>query len=143
MKIERVFVLRFEGSKRIPYGVPEFLSEEEASDFLSHVQSELSEGAAQYFATCCTQRLPADSDDADDGDAADREKVLTFSRNPSARVRRLGIIASRLRVMGLNIFAVKARNAEMDVVGQQVQRGGQEWPPDEPEPPQKRRERQR
>ena len=36
MKIQRVFVLRFNDGRRIPYGVPEFLSEDEAEDFLAH-----------------------------------------------------------------------------------------------------------
>lgn len=46
MKIQRVFVLRFNDGRRIPYGVPEFLSEEEAEDFLAHVRGEISEGGS-------------------------------------------------------------------------------------------------
>ena len=124
MKIERVFVLRFDDGRRIPYGVPEFLSEDEAKDFLAHVQSELSEGAAAYFVTCCQEVLrvsgqdDAGDEDEDDEEAAQadwgRERVreISFAEDPSARVRRLELVANALRRRGLRIIAVRAREAE-------------------------------
>ena len=128
MKIERVFVLRFDDGQRIPYGVPEFLSEDEAADFLAHVQGELGEGAATYFATCCQgagQGADADhaGDDDDDDDDAEPERGLgrgreiSFVDDPSERVRRLEFIANNLRKLGLKIFASRMRQVE--VIAQQ------------------------
>lgn len=113
MKIERVFVLRFEDGGRMPYGVPEFLSEDEAADFLAHVQDELSDGAAAYFASCCQEapgprrRLAGQAEDGDDG-GAERSRDLRFGRDPSERVRRLEARAELLRKEGLRSFAIKA-----------------------------------
>ncbi len=136
MKIERVFVLRFDDGGRIPYGVPEFLSEDEAEDFLAHVQSELREGAATYFATCCQEgtwvpRVPGqedagDEDEDDEGGAqAERSRgrfrEISFAQDPSARVRRLEFVANALREMGLKIQVVRAREAEA-LVEQERQR---------------------
>lgn len=128
MKIERVFVLRFDDGQRIPYGVPEFLSEDEAADFLAHVQGELSEGAATYFATCCqdaVQSLDSEpaGDDDDNDDHAEPERgfgkarAISFADDPTERVRRLEFAANLLRKLGLNIFASRARQVE--VVAQQ------------------------
>jgi len=130
MKIERVFVLRFDDGGRIPYGVPEFLSEDEAKDFLAHVQGELSEGAAAYFATCCQEgiRVPGQDVAGDDEQEDDEEPVqadrsrgrvreISFAEDPSARVRRLERVANGLRRLGLQLQAVRARQVE--VVAQQ------------------------
>ena len=115
MKIERVFLLRFDDGRRIPYGVPEFLSEEEAKDFLGHVQGELDEGAARYFENCCqdlAQRPPGEDDDDDDEAVRDRE--LTFSHHPTDRVRRLEFVADGLRRLGTQSLAARAlREAEI------------------------------
>nr|MDQ2734369.1 hypothetical protein [Pseudomonadota bacterium] len=121
MKIERVFVLRFDDGQRIPYGVPEFLSEDEAADFLAHVQGELSEGAATYFATCCQGAVqgsnadPAGGDDDDDDDdqveperGFGRAREISFVDDPTERVRRLEFAANAPRRLGLKIFAIRA-----------------------------------
>ena len=133
MKIERVFVLRFDDGGRIPYGVPEFLSEDEAEDFLAHVQGELGEGAAAYFATCCQEgtRAPGQDDvgNEDEGDeeaaqakrSRGRVREISFAEDPSARVRRLEFVANALREMGLKIQVVRAREAEA-LVQQERQR---------------------
>ncbi len=124
MKIERVFVLRFDDGQRIPYGVPEFLSEDEAADFLAHVQGELSEGAATYFATCCqgaVQSSDADpaGDDDDDDDHVEpergfgRAREISFADDPTERVRRLEAVANTLRERGLKILAVRAHEVEV------------------------------
>lgn len=120
MKIERVYVLRFDDGRRIPYGVPEFLSEDEAADFLAHVQGELSEGAAAYFATCCqgaVQSSDADHGGDDDDDVEPergrgRAREISFADDPTERVRRLDLVANALRRRGLRIIAVRAREAE-------------------------------
>ncbi len=127
MRIERVFVLRFDNGQRIPYGVPEFLSEDEAADFLAHVQGELSEGAATYFATCCQGAVQSsDADPAGDDDDDDhvepergfgRAREISFADDPTERVRRLEFAANTLRKLGLKIFASRARQVE--VVAQQ------------------------
>jgi len=123
MKIERVFVLRFDDGQRIPYGVPEFLSEDEAADFLAHVHGELDEGAATYFATCCqgaVQSSKADQadDDDDDDDAAPerglgRSREISFANDPTERVRLLEVAANALREQGLKSLAVRAREVEI------------------------------
>ncbi len=123
MKIERVFVLRFDDGQRIPYGVPEFLSEEEAADFMAHVQGELNEGAATYFATCCQGALQSsEADQADDDDDDDdveperglgRSREISFAEDPSERVRRLEAVANTLRERGLKILAVRAHEVEV------------------------------
>lgn len=122
MKIERVFVLRFDDGQRIPYGVPEFLSEDEAADFLAHVQGELSEGAATYFATCCqgaVQSSDADPAGDDDDDHVEpergfgRARAISFADDPSERVRRLEAVATTLRERGLKILAVRAHEVEV------------------------------
>jgi len=115
MKIERVFLLRFDDGQRIPYGVPEFLSEDEAADFLGYVQGELNEGAATYFATCCqgaVQSSEADQADDDDDDVAPerglgRSREISFAEDPSERVRRLEAVANTLREWGLKSLAVR------------------------------------
>ena len=123
MKIERVFVLRFDDGQRIPYGVPEFLSEGEAADFLAHVQGELSEGAATYFATCCQGAVQSsDADPAGDDDDDDhvepergfgRARAISFADDPTERVRRIEFAANILRKLGLKIFASRARQVEV------------------------------
>jgi len=124
MKIERVFVLRFDDGQRIPYGVPEFLSEDEAADFLAHVQGELSDGAATYFATCCQgawQGADTDhaGDDDDDDDDAEPERGLArareirFADDPTERVWLLEVAANALRQQGLKSLAVRAREVEI------------------------------
>ena len=131
MKIQRVFVLRFDDGQRIPYGVPEFLSEDEAADFLAHVQGELSEGAATYFVTCCQgalQRFEADqADDDDDDDDAEPERGLgrgreiRFADDPTERVWLLEVAANALRERGLKSLAVRAREVEVAQKEQQRQ----------------------
>jgi len=130
MKIERVFVLRFDDGQRIPYGVPEFLSEDEAADFLAHVQGELGEGAATYFATCCQGAGPSSkadqADDDDDGDddakpewGLGRGREISFADDPTERVWLLEVAANALREQGLKSLAVRAREVE---IAQQRQR---------------------
>lgn len=121
MKIERVFLLRFDDGQRIPYGVPEFLSEEEAEDFLAHVQGELSEGAARYFATCCQgikKRLEGDEEDDDVEAEQSRgmEREISFADEPTARMRRLEAYANYLRKQGLRSLERRAaqRQAELE-----------------------------
>lgn len=130
MKIERVFVLRFDDGQRIPYGVPEFLSEDEAADFLAHVQGELSEGAAAYFATCCQEvRQRPEGEEGDDGEDDDdeaerdrgRAREIRFGEDPTERVRRLEFVANALRKLGLQHQAFRARQAEV-VAAQERQR---------------------
>lgn len=130
MKIERVFVLRFDDGQRIPYGVPEFLSEDEAADFLAHVQSELSEGAATYFASCCqgagqsSEGEWADDDDDDDVEperGLGRGREIRFAEDPSERVRQLEAMANTLRERGLKLLAVRAREVEVAQREQQRQ----------------------
>lgn len=118
MKIQRVFVLRFNDGRRIPYGVPEFLSEDEAEDFLAYVQGEISEGAAGYFDACCREmpkrvgtRAGQGADaSGDTGGAAERE--IRFAAKPTERVRRLEAYANGMYRDGLRSFALRA--AERD-----------------------------
>lgn len=125
MKIERVYVLRFDDGQRISYGVPEFLSEDEAADFLAHVQGELSEGAATYFATCCQGAVQSsgadhagdDDDDVEPERGRGRVREISFADDPTERVRRLEAAANTLRERGLKTLAIKAR--EVEVVAQQ------------------------
>ena len=128
MKIERVFVLRFDDGQRIPYGVPEFLSEDEAKDFLAHVQGELSEGAATYFATCCQGALQSsnadhagdDDDDAEPERGLGRGREISFADDPTERVWLLEVAANALREQGLKSLAVRAR--EVEIAQRQQQR---------------------
>jgi len=132
MKSERAFVLRFNDGSRIPYGVPDFMSEEEAADFLAHVRSELVEGAAQYFEQCCE---PAKTD-ASDGKASDNQKSsgprigpprlergLSFSDNPSAETLRLEERLIQLRWLGQASLAVRMRqrDAEAEIERQRME----------------------
>lgn len=132
MKAERVFVLRFNDGSRVPYGVPDFMSEEEAADFMAHVLSELVEGAAQYFEHCCE---PANAE-VSDGKASGNKKSsgprigqprlergLTFSDHPSAETLRLEERLNQLRWLGQASLAVRAkqRDAEVEVERQRLE----------------------
>ena len=131
MKSERAFVLRFNDGSRIPYGVPDFMSEEEAADFMAHVRSELVEGAAQYFEQCCE---PAKAE-ASDGKASGKkssgprigqprlERGLSFSDHPSAETLRLEERLNHLRWLGQASLAVRARqrDAEAEVERQRLE----------------------
>ena len=118
MKAERVFVLRFDDGSRIPYGVPDFMSEEEAADFLAHVRSELAEGAAQYFEQCCEPAKAEGSDSkASGGQRMGQprlERSLTFSDNPSAETLRLEERVNHLRWLGQASLEVRARQRDAE-----------------------------
>lgn len=129
MKAERVFVLRFDDGSRIPYGVPDFMSEEEAADFLAHVRSELAQGAAQYFEQCCEPAKAQGSDSkAGDGKASGGprlgqprlERSLTFSDNPSAETLRLEERVNQLRWLGQASLDVRARQREAEVEAERL-----------------------
>ncbi len=130
-------MLRFDDGKRIPYGVPEFLSEEEAEDFQAHVQGELSEGAATYFATCCQgvqKRLAGEEGDDEDDDveaeqSRGQERDISFADKPTARVRRLEAYANYLRKVGLQSLERKAarRQAELEAASQTAALSPTHW----------------
>ena len=129
MKAERVFVLRFDDGSRIPYGVPDFMSEEEAADFLAHVRSELTQGAAQYFEQCC-EPAKAEGSDGKVGDskasAGQRlgrprlDRSLTFSDHPSAETLRLEERANQLRWLGQASLDVRARQRAAEIEAQRL-----------------------
>jgi len=137
MKAERVFVLRFNDGSRVPYGVPDFMSEEEAADFLAHVRSELVEGAAQYFEQCCEPTKAEASDGKASGKGSGPrigqprlERGLTFSDHPSAETLRLEERLNQLRWLGQASLAVRARqrDAEAEVERQRLEQGLQLQP---------------
>ena len=128
MKIERVFVLRFESGARLPWGVPEFMSEDEAADFLAYVQSELEDGGARYFEECCTghRKRLGSVDDDDEPLGRNRAIALGFSARPSAQTQRLERVATGLLKMGQEFQAISARReAERRVEAARVQEGQQ------------------
>ena len=122
MKAERVFVLRFNDGSRIPYGVPDFMSEEEAADFLAHVRSELLEGAAQYFEQCCEPMKAEASDGKASGKKGSGQRIgkprldrsLTFSDNPSIETLRLEERVNQLRWLGQASLEVRARQRDAE-----------------------------
>lgn len=129
MKAERVFVLRFDDGARIPYGVPDFMSEEEAADFLAHVRSELAQGAAQYFEQCCEPAKVEGSDSkAGDSKASGGprlgqprlERSLTFSDNPSAETLRLEERVNHLRWLGQASLDVRARQRDAEIEAERL-----------------------
>ena len=141
MRTERVFVLRFNDGSRIPYGVPDFMSEEEAADFLAHVRKELREGAAQYFEQCCE---PAKAE-AGDGKASGNkkgsgprigrprlERSLSFSDHPSDETLRLEERLNQLRWLGQASLDVRVRQrvaeAELERLRLEAEQGIQRQP---------------
>lgn len=138
MKAERVFVLRFDDGARIPYGVPDFMSEEEVADFLAHVRSELAQGAAQYFEQCCEPAKVEGSDSkAGEGKASGSkpsggprlgqprsqprlERSLTFSDNPSAETLRLEERVNHLRWLGQASLDVRARQRDAEIEAERL-----------------------
>lgn len=130
MKAERVFVLRFDDGSRIPYGVPDFMSEEEAADFLAHFRSELVEGAAQYFEQCCEPAKVEGSDNkagnskASGGQRLGRPRLdrsLTFSNHPSAMTLDLEERLNQLRWLGQASLAVRIRQRAVEAEAERLQ----------------------
>lgn len=130
MKAERVFVLRFNDGSRIPYGVPDFMSEEEAADFQAHVLSELVEGAANYFQRCCKPAKAGEGKASGDrgatGQPSDRptfERSLTFSNHPSDKTLRLEERVNQLRWLSQASLEMRAkqRAAEAELERQRLE----------------------
>lgn len=122
MKTERVYVLRFNDGSRVPYGVPDFMSEGEAADFQAHVQSELVEGAAQYFEQCCQPAKASENGASGNEEGGGQptgqpwpERSLTFSDRPSAETLRLQERVNQLRGLGRASLGVRARQRDAKV----------------------------